>query len=316
MQNEIMPDIPLSKSQISAIEQKTLAISLVAVLVLALGSILYGLIIESDVVILNGVLSLTSLIGSSLNLWGAKLVTSDENSRFQFGYWHIEPLIHCFNAFMLLIVCIYGALNGIHQMRNGGNPTDASQVIIFGFASAVVCGFVWIYEKIHAKKTGSQFIRNDANEWFLDFCLSLATMLGFIPLFFLSYPYKYYWTLYADSTMLVILSLLLTPLPIGVLKENIPEVLLMATSNAELLSNIDREMKLIEQEFAIERTTHHIAKVGQIYFIEAHLLVDPDCELQTIEIQDQLRERIWKASELPYDSVWLTVSITADKRWI
>ena len=50
-------------------------------------------------------------------------------------------------------------------------------------------------------------------------------------------------------------------------------------------------------------------------FLEVNILVDPDCPLQTIAIQDQLRERIWKASGLPLDSVWLTVNITADSRW-
>lgn len=315
MLQESIKNPPLPKPEIIRIEQRTLFVSLAAVLVLALGSITYGLFIESDVVILNGVLSLISLTGSSLNLWGAKLVTSKENSRFQFGYWHIEPLIHCSNALMLLLICIYGVLNGIEQLRGGGNPTDPTQIVLFSIVSALICGSVWFYETINARRTQSQFIRNDSKEWLLDFCLSLATLLGFIPLFFLNDPLRHFWSLYADSAMVVILSLLLMPLPIGVLRENIPEVLLMTSSDAALVKRVCDEMTRIAQDYSILSFTHHIAKVGQINFLEVNILVDPACNLQTIAVQDQLRERIWKASELPLDSVWLTVSITADPRW-
>ncbi|MBP8784671.1 MAG: cation transporter [Synergistaceae bacterium] len=192
MSQESVKNPPLPKPEIARIEQRTLFVSLTAVLVLAVGSILYGLIIESDVVILNGVLSLISLVGSSLNLWGAKLVTSKEDNRFQFGYWHIEPLIHCSNALMLLLICIYGALSGIEQLRGGGNPSDPAQIILFSVVSGAICGAVWIYEVVNARRTQSQFIRNDSNEWLLDFCLSIGTMLGFIPLFFLSDPLRHF----------------------------------------------------------------------------------------------------------------------------
>ena len=315
MPQESVKHPPLPKPEIARIEQRTLFVSLTAVLVLAVGSILYGLIIESEVVILNGVLSLISLVGSSLNLWGAKLVTSKEDNCFQFGYWHIEPLIHCSNALMLLLICIYGALSGIEQLRGGGNPSDPTQIVIFSVVSGIICGAVWLYETINARKTQSQFLRNDSNEWLLDFCLSIGTMLGFIPLFFLSDPLRHFWSLYADGAMVVLLSLLLMYLPIGVLRENVPEVLLMTSSDASLVQRVRDEMGRIAQDYAIIHFTHHIAKVGQMNFLELNILVDPACNLQTIEIQDRLRERIWRASGLPLDSVWLTVNITADPRW-
>ena len=47
-----------AKEQASRIEQRTLVLSIYGVLVVAAGSIAYGLFLESDVVILNGIFSL------------------------------------------------------------------------------------------------------------------------------------------------------------------------------------------------------------------------------------------------------------------
>jgi predicted Co/Zn/Cd cation transporter (cation efflux family) len=52
--------------------RETLLVSLVAVAGIAAGSLAYGLWIESEVVLLNGVFSLVSLIGSVLYLVAAR----------------------------------------------------------------------------------------------------------------------------------------------------------------------------------------------------------------------------------------------------
>ncbi len=54
-----------AKEHASRLEQRTLALSIGGVLTVAVGSIAYGLYLKSDVVILNGIFSLFSLIGAS-----------------------------------------------------------------------------------------------------------------------------------------------------------------------------------------------------------------------------------------------------------
>ena len=49
-----------AKERASRIEQRTLALSIWGVVGIAVGSIAYGLFLESDVVILNGIFSLRS----------------------------------------------------------------------------------------------------------------------------------------------------------------------------------------------------------------------------------------------------------------
>ena len=305
----------LSKAEASRIEQQTLYVSLYGVICIALGSLAYGVYIKSDVVILNGIFSMLSLIGSSLNLIAAKLVVRNEDKRFQYGYWHVEPLVHCVNGLMMLIICIYAFLNGIEGIRTGGNSVESGQVILFGIVTGIICGCIWFYESRMAIRIGSQILKNDSREWLMDFSFSMVTLIGFLALYVLQEPALSFWQRYADNAMVSIMSLLLIPLPIRVLLRNLPEVLLMTRANDILVKRVESVMRLIKEEYNIVGYTSHVVKVGRSHFVEVNILAGPDFELQSITQQDKLRERILAACDKPLDAVWLSVSITADQRW-
>lgn len=305
----------LSKAEASQIEQRTLYISLYGVVAVAFGSLAYGVYIQSDVVILNGIFSMLSLIGSGLNLAAAKLVVRPEDKRFQYGYWHVEPLVHCVNGLMMLIICIYAFLNGIEGIRGGGSTVDSSRVILFSIITGMFCGCIWFYESRTGARINSQLLKNDSKEWLMDFSFSMVTLVGFLALYVLEEPALGFWKRYADNAMVSIMSLLLLPLPLRVLYRNLPEVLLMTGADDVLGERVEAVMRKIKAEYRISGYSSHVVKVGRSHFIEVNILASPDFELQSIAQQDKLRERILAACEKPLDEVWLSVSITADQRW-
>ena len=217
------------KEQSARLEQRTLTLSLAAVAALSLGSLAWGLAIESDVVILNGIFSLVSLVGSVLYLTAAKLVSRPADRRFQYGYAHVEPLVNGVNALLVLVICIYALVNGIEGLRSGGDAVDAGSVVWFGALTAVVSLSVGGYEMRIARLTGSQLVRNDGREWLLDAAFSLVTLVGFAALFVLPEPQRELWARYADSVLVMVLALLFLPVPIGVLRRNVGELLHMGS---------------------------------------------------------------------------------------
>ncbi len=306
----------LSKVRASRIEQSTLTRSLYGVVLIAFGSLAYGLYINSSVVILNGIFSMFSLMGSGLNLAASKLVTRPEDENFQYGYWHVEPLVHCVNSLMMCIICLYAFLNGVEGIRTGGHPVDAGMVIWFSIVTGVICGTWGTYEMIMSYRINSQLLRNDAREWLMDFSFSLVTLIGFLGLFVLQEPLRTTWEYYADSAMVAIMALLLIPFPIRVLNQNVREVLHMTTSREEvLIDRVTSAMEEIKEEYELIKYSTHIMKLGRTYFVEVNILVGPDFRLQTIPEQDVLREKIWLACDKPLDELWLSVCITADSRW-
>jgi cation diffusion facilitator family transporter len=304
-----------SREQSARIEQRTLKLSLAGVAVLAVGSLVWGLVIESDVVILNGIFSLISLVGSVLYLTAAKLVNRPADRRFQYGYAHVEPLVNGINALLVLVICVYALVNGVEGLRSGGDEVDAGSVIWFGALTAVVSLAIGGYEMRVARSIGSQLVRNDGREWLLDAAFSLVTLIGFAVLFVLPEPQRSLWARYADSVLVMLLALIFLPVPIGVLKRNASELLHMNSADDAITGRVEAAMQVIRWEHDIQSHSTHVAKVGRSHLVEVNIVVGPRFALQTVAAQDGLRERIWAAVGRPIHEAWLTINITADPRW-
>jgi cation diffusion facilitator family transporter len=303
------------KEHSARIEQRTLTLSLVGVAAIAVASLAWGLAIESDVVILNGIFSLVSLVGSVLYLAAAKLVSRPADRRFQYGYAHVEPMVNGVNALLVLVICVYAFVNGVEGFRAGGDAVDAGSVVWFGALTAAVSLAVGGYEMRIARLTGSELVRNDGREWLLDAAFSLVTLVGFAVLFVLPEPLGAWWARYADSTLVMLLALLFLPVPIGVVRRSAGELLHMAGEDDAIAARVEAEMRAIRSEHDVRSHTTHVAKVGRSHLVELNIVVGPRFELQTVAAQDGLRERIWTAVGRPIHEAWLTINITADPRW-
>jgi cation diffusion facilitator family transporter len=297
------------------IEQRTLTLSLAAVAGVALLSLAWGTAIESDVVILNGVFSLVSLAGSALYLTAARLVNRPADRRFQYGYAHVEPMVSGANGLLVLVICIYAFINGVEGLRAGGDSVSPAGVVWFGALSGAICLAVGAYEWSMARRTGSQLLRNDAREWLIDAAFSLVTLAGFAAVWLLEEPWRSWWARHADSALVALLALLFLPVPLGVLRQTLRELLHMADADDELAGRVAAVLREVATEHDVASQTTHVAKVGRSSFIEVNIVAGPRFGLQTVAQQDALRERIWSALGLAPDRAWLSIVVTADPRW-
>ncbi len=305
----------LTRKEANRLEQRTLRISVFTIVGLAIFGIGVGLYIGSEAVMLDGFYALTSLLGSGLYLLAAKLVERPADRHFQYGYAHIEPLVNSFNNLILLVVCLYALFNGLEGLRTGGNPVDASEVVLYSLISASVCLAVWWYERRVAARCDSQLIRNDAREWMISTLFSIVTLAGFAMIWVLPEPARSWWARYADSAVLATMALLLLPVPAKIFYENMREVLLMANPDDEVARRVETVMRQIADEYDIAHYSTHIAKTGRIHVVEINVLVGENFMPETIPEIDALRARIWDAIGLPLEQAWLGIMFTADPRW-
>jgi cation diffusion facilitator family transporter len=305
----------LDRQAASRLEQQTLTLSIYGVVLVAVGSLAYGLFLESDVVILNGIFSLLSLIGGGLNLLAAKLVAKSEDRRFPFGYSHLEPLVLSVNSFLVLLICLYALINGIERIRAGGNAVSPDGVMVFGLLSCTVSLAIWFYERQVARRIHSPLVEADAREWLIDSGFSLVTLLGFAVLPLIAEPARSVWALYADPVLVAVVALLAIPMPLAVLRRSLREVLLISDVDDEVTLRLEEVMDALSTEYDIAHYVHHVIKTGRTRFIELDIVVGPKFTLQTIPEQDRLRERIWKALGLKMDETWLSISLTGEAHW-
>lgn len=302
-------------SESNRIEQRALLVSVLGVLAVAFGSVVWGLVIGSDIVILNGIFSLLSAVSGVLSLLAARLVARPEDQRFPFGYAHVEPVVHAVNGALMLLMCVYAALNGIEGVRHGGHPTDAEGVIVFALVTALFCLGVGAWEWVLARRVGSQLMLNDAKEWLMDAAFSVVTFLGFAVLPLLPEPQRSLWARYADPAMVTVLALVFLPVPIDILRQSLREVLRMAAPDDALVQRIEQVLAEVGARHDVVRARHHVVRTGRMVFVEIDFVVGPAFTAQRIAQQDALREEIRAAIGLSLDEAWLTVSFVEDPRW-
>lgn len=306
----------LTREQASRVEQRTLKISIFVVLLIVVGSLGYGFHIESDTVILNGIFSMLSLISGGMSLLAAKLVMRPEDSRFPYGYAHIEPLVLSANGLMVLVICVYAFVNGINGILVGGNEVSAAGVIGFGAVTGILCLVLWAYESVIARRTGSLIVKDDAREWLIDAGFSIVTLVAFSAVFVLEEPLRSIWAVYADPVMVSVMALLALPIPIAVLRRSMREVLMMNDAGDEVSRRLESVLAELKTEYDIVSCKPHVVKTGRTYFVEVDIVVGPNFGCQTVPEQDALRERILKATGKPLEEAWISIGFTMDPRWV
>jgi cation diffusion facilitator family transporter len=295
-------------------ERMALKLSLAGTVLVASLGIGYGLYVDSNAILLDGMFSLLSMGMTKLSLYTAYLVTKPDDKQFQFGYAHIEPLINVINGLLILITCLFAFISGVNTILDGGHELVLEHALIYAVLSTICCFGIYFVETSIAKSVDSELVKVDSQEWLVDGILSAAILVGFIlVLIFDSMGYTR-WNAYIDPILVSTLSIAASILPIKVLRRNLKEVLLVAPQN-KAQRHVDRTIERLSKAYRFDGYTHHLAKTGRQYDLEINILVKDD-SLWTTKRQDHIRQIIWDELSDDLGETWLSVSFTGQERWL
>jgi cation diffusion facilitator family transporter len=295
-------------------ERMALKLSLAGTVLVASLGIGYGLYVDSNAILLDGMFSLLSMGMTGLSLYTAYLVTKPDDKQFQFGYAHIEPLINVINGLLILITCLFAFISGVNTILDGGHELVLEHALIYAVLSTICCFSIYFVETSIAKSVDSELVKVDSQEWLVDGILSAAILVGFIlVLIFDSMGYTR-WNAYIDPILVSTLSIAASILPIKVLRRNLKEVLLVAPQN-KAQRHVDRTIERLSKAYRFDGYTHHLAKTGRQYDLEINILVKDD-SLWTTKRQDHIRQIIWDELSDDLGETWLSVSFTGQERWL
>ena len=125
-----------------ATEQRVLKVSIVVTSFLSLTGIVYGLLSGSLAIVFDGMFDMIDAVMSVLALLVTRLLTSEGSRRFQFGYWHVEPMVLVFNGSILILVSAYALINAIGSILAGGRETNFDMALIVASFMSVLSIFM------------------------------------------------------------------------------------------------------------------------------------------------------------------------------
>src|SRR5262245_42865766 len=298
-----------------AAEQRMLRLSISVTVVVSLFGVMSGLLSGSMSILFDGVFAAIDAAMSGLALFVSRLVSGDHtNRRFQFGYWHIEPMVLAFNGGTLMLLCFYAFLNAIDSFLSGGRQLDFDWAILYAVIVCIACFGMSAYEFRANRRIGSDFVRLDAQSWLMSAAVTSALLVAFGIAWSLRGTRYGDLTPYADPVVLALLTLCLVFVPIRTVRKALQEVLLITPP--ELDAKVRGVMDGLIARRGFKTYTSYAAKVGRAEFIEIHLAVPAGMRLDNIDEVDAIRREIADALGGEGPQRWLTIDFTADPRWL
>ena len=285
-------------------EQRVLKQSIVATAFVGTSCVVFGLWAASRSIMFDGVYSLLDVILTLGSLVVSRLITRAGSRRFQYGYWHLEPLVLTFNSAMLCLLCVYALLNGIDGLLGPGHAMEFEAGIVFVVTAGAFCIALFFYIGAQARRLHSELLKLDAKGWMISGALNMALLIAFALGVLAGHSGYRNGGMYADSIVLVVLALVMLPVPLSSCVRALREVLQIAPPDLDRRVREVLDGVVARHRFAGYRS--FVARTGRIALVEVHFRVPVDLPIGNIRVLDAVRGEIRAALREPH--VWLTVN--------
>lgn len=301
--------------QTAAAEQRLLKLSIAVTIVVAAFGVLFGLLSGSMSIMFDGVFSAIDAAMSGLALFVSRLVSRvADNRRFQFGYWHIEPMVLAFNGGTLMLLCFYAFLNAVDSLLAGGRQLNFDWAMAYAVLVCGTCFGMFFYERRLNQKIGSDFVRLDAQSWLMTGSITSALLVAFAIAASLNGTTYARFAPYADPAVLALLTMILVLVPIRTVRRALQEILLITPPDLD--ARVRQVMDEAIARHGFKTYTSYVAKVGRAQFIEIHIAVPPESPIDSVGEADTIRREISEAIGGEGPQRWLTIDFTADPKWL
>jgi cation diffusion facilitator family transporter len=296
------------------LEQKVLKLSIAATFLLAVIGIFFGLLCGSLAIVFDGMENMVDTGMTMLSLFVTRLLQSGSNKRFQYGFWHIEPLVLVFNGSTLVLLCVYALINALGSLLSGGRELNFDAALFFVLLMAVLSIAMYLYIRHMNTKLKSEFLNLDTQSWLLSASVSSSLLIAFAIAHVMEGTSYSYLTPYVDPFILALLSAGLVFVPLKSISEAAKDIFRMAPFGLDekVRGYLDQ---LIEREGFIKYTSY-VAKIGRAQFIEIHIVLPLNYPIAGVESLDAVRHEISDALGDNTPQNWITVAFTTEELWI
>lgn len=296
------------------IEQKILKRSIFCCLFIASAGIVLGIVGGSMSIIFDGMFSALYAGMCCLSLLVSRLLEQPHSRRFQYGFWHVEPLVLAFNGSLLVLLCLYAFVNAVKGIADGGRELELGWSIVYVVTVSILCFTLYFKQRRLNRQIKSELIALDNKSWLMSACISSALLVAFIISWLMEGTRYEYLNVYADPFALTLLTLVLITVPIKTVKAAVSEILQMTPDSLD--SKVKAIMAQLTLEYDFLDYSHYATRIGRGLFIEIHIMIPASMENSGVHKFDKIRDQIADAIGEDSPHRWLTISFTHNAKWL
>lgn len=297
----------------SELEARLLRTSVLATLLIAALGIGLGLLANSTAIVFDGFFSGIDAAVTWLSLLVARLIPREGNRRFQFGFWHLEPLVIGLKASVLVALIGYAFVTSVTAILQGGYLPDFGLALVYAAVVAAICLGMWAWMRAAGERIDSGLVRLDVKAWLMSGIITSVLLLAFVAAWLMRGTGLEPWLPYVDPAVLAFISLLLLPLPFREARSAFLEIFEVVPRALDQAVRQAVAETLAPHGFAAFET--YVQKSGRALFVEVSVLTAADFARPMVQV-DALRRRmadaIAEATDIELPDLWLTAIFTAD----
>lgn len=295
-------------------ERRLIRFSVICAALFAVVAVVWGVVINSQVILFDGLYSFVSVALSLGSLLAAGFIRSTDEARFPFGKESVEPLVITFKYLAIGAMCLFALFSAVSDLLGGGRAVNPGFAILYGAAATAACLLVYLYFRRSGGEAGSGFVRAEADQWFMDGMLSLGVLAGFVLALVLGFTPLAAATAYVDPVMVILVSAYFLKVPAAEILRSGREILEMSPEE-DLRHRIEEIVRGVEEEYRFDETFIRLSKVGSKLYVEVDYVVGDETRVRDVEGFDRVRQLLSDRLEEVELSKWLTISFTADRKW-
>jgi predicted Co/Zn/Cd cation transporter (cation efflux family) len=304
------------------LEQSLLRTSVMLLPFLAVVSFGFGIFTGSFAILFDGVYAMVDACMGALAILVSRLILTDalrreENRpgkvRYQFGFWHLEPLVLALNAILLTLTILYALGGALVLLVDEGSEPTFGWAIVYATGMALVCMVMAVRQRHRNRDLQSDFVALDAKSWLMSGSISLALLAAFIVGWATGGTRFDHWQPYVDPAILALVCIVILPLPFSDLRASVRDIFRIAPEDLD--THVSAVAKAAVAEHGLTRAYTYVASVGRSVLIEIHFVAPPGWPVTSLAQLDAIRDKVGLAIGDDDPHRWLTISFTEDDDW-
>lgn len=291
-------------------ERLGLRLSASASALIGVVAVVWGLAVQSQALLLDGVYAVIGTGLSLLTLRAARLVAAGPTPRYPFGREALGPLMVGVQGLVLLGTLLYASVDAVLTIRSGGSQAAVGSALVYAVLSlALSIGLLLVMRRLG---TTSELVSAEAAQWRAGAVLSGVLAVGFGLAVVLSGLDADTVVPYVDPVLVLAATGLLLPTPLRMVRTSLRE-LLEAAPDASITGPVADAVAAVRQHFGLPEPVLRLGKLGRKLYVELDFVVEPgawdvgDADLIRRDLIDRLTQPgrlLWVNVELHIDPAW------------
>lgn len=289
-------------------ERRALLVSIAATAALGVLGVIWGLVVGSQMILLDGAYAIVGIVLSALLLRASAVTEAGPTRRYHYGREAATPLVIAVQGLVLLGTLLYAALGAVAAIGGGGTDVDAGSAVVYSVIVTVASLGTWVW--LRARSAGSELLAAEATAWRIAALRGVGMIVGFSLMVGLDGTRWDEAVPYIDPSMVLITCALFVWTPLGMVRRTVVE-LLQGAPDEPVQSRVDAAVAEAQREHGFGEPEIRVAKIGPKLFVEiAAQAAGGTTIAEEHAAREEVRGRLEEA--LPYE-IWLTLELFPDE---